>query len=64
MPRDVVNKLNAAFNAALKSKPVVDYANKVKINLYGSTPEAVTELVNREVEVWAKLIRDARLTIE
>jgi tripartite-type tricarboxylate transporter receptor subunit TctC len=64
MSREIVLKLNAAFNAALKSQPVIDYANKVKNNLYGGTPEAITELVNREVDVWAKLIKDANLTID
>ena len=62
--REIVAKLNGAFNAALKSQPVIDYANKVKNNLYGGTPEAITELVNREVDVWAKLIKDAKLTID
>lgn len=64
MPRDIVARLNSAFNAALKSQPVVEHMKKVKNLAYGGTPEAITELVNREVDTWAKLIKEANITFD
>jgi len=64
MPRDIVVRLNSAFNAALKSQPVVDHMKKVRNLVYGGTPEAITELVNREVDTWAKLIKEANITFD
>jgi tripartite-type tricarboxylate transporter receptor subunit TctC len=64
MPRDVVVRLNSAFNTALRSQPVVEHMKKVRNLVYGGTPEAITELVNREVDTWAKLIREANIKFE
>jgi len=64
MPRDIVARLNAAFNVALKSQPVVDHMKKVKNLVYSGTPEAITELINREVDTWAKLIREANIKFD
>jgi len=64
MPRAIVNRLNAALNPALKSKVVVDHMFKVRNLAYGGTPEAVTEMINREVETWAKLIKEANINVD
>ena len=64
MPRDIVARLNAAFNVALKSQPVVEHMKKVKNLVYSGTPEAITELINREVDTWAKLIREANIKFD
>jgi len=64
LPRDIVNKVNAAVNASLKTKEVVEYEAKVKKSIYGGTPQQMTDIVNREVDMWAKLIREANITID
>jgi tripartite-type tricarboxylate transporter receptor subunit TctC len=64
MPRDIVVRLNAALNLALKSQPVVDHMKKVRNLAYGGTPEAITELINQEVDAWAKLIKEANITFD
>ena len=64
MPRAIVNRLNAALNPALKSKAVVDHMIKVRNLAYGGTPEEVTDLINREVVTWAKLIKDANINVD
>ena len=64
MPRDIVVRLNSAFNAALKSQPVVDHMKKVRNLAYGGTPEEITELINQEVDAWAKLIKEANITFD
>lgn len=64
MPPDIVARLNAALNLALKSQPVIDHMRKVRNLAYGGTPEEVTELINREVDTWAKLIKEANITFD
>ena len=64
MPRDVVARLNAAFNLALKSQPVTDHMRKARNLVYGGTAEEITELVNREVGAWEKLIKEANIKFE
>lgn len=64
MPREIVTRLNTAFNQALKSQPVVEHMKKARNLVYGGTPEELTELVNREVTVWAKLIKDANIKFD
>lgn len=64
MPKDVVAKINTAANAALKDQAVLDYAKKTQTQLYGGTPEAITDIINREVTTWAKLIKDAKIEID
>ncbi len=64
MPREIVTRLNAAFNVALKSQPVVEHMKKVRNLVYGGTPEQVTELISREVSTWAKLLTEANIKFE
>ena len=64
MPREIVAKLNSAFNSALKSPLVGEHMKKVRNLSYGGTPEAITELINQEVDAWAKLIKEAKITFE
>ena len=64
LPRDIVGKLNSTLNAALKDQAMVDYTKKTQTLLFGGTSEAITDLVNREVTTWGKLIRDAKIDID
>lgn len=64
LPRDIVMKLNASFNAALKTPSVIEQEHRGKNSVYGGTPEEVTQLVSKEVETWSKLIRDANINID
>ena len=64
IPRDIVARLNAALNLALKSQPVVEHMKKVRNLGYGGTPEEITELINREVDTWAKLIKEANIAFD
>ena len=64
LPRDIVGKLNSTLNAALKDQAMVDYTKKTQTLLFGGTAEAMTDLVNREVTTWGRLIRDAKIDID
>ena len=64
MHRDVVGKINAAANATLKDQAMIDYAKKTQSLLFGGTAEAMSDIVNREVTTWTKLIHDAKIEID
>ncbi len=63
MPKDLVNKINTAANATLKEQAVLDYAKKTQTLLFGGTPEAITDIINREVTSWAKLIKEKNIEV-
>ena len=56
--------MNAVVNAALKDQAVLDYAKKSQTVLFGGTPEAITDIINKEVTSWSKLIKDANIAID
>lgn len=61
---DVVSRINAVVNASMKDQIVQDWAKKSQTMIIGGTSEALTETVNREVTMWAKLIRDAKIEMD
>jgi tripartite-type tricarboxylate transporter receptor subunit TctC len=63
-PRDIVLKLNAEINKALRSSPVTQrYAADNAIAGEG-TPEQFAAFIAREQERWRDVVRRARITIE
>jgi tripartite-type tricarboxylate transporter receptor subunit TctC len=63
MSKDLVAKINAAANATLKEQAVLDYAKKTQSLLFGGTPEAITDIINREVTSWSKLIKEKNIEV-
>lgn len=63
-PKPVVDKLNAAFNAALKDKDVASKLNGAGIEPEGSTPEALKTFVSAEIKKWQKIVADAKIQPE
>jgi tripartite-type tricarboxylate transporter receptor subunit TctC len=64
LPREVVEKVNAAFAAALKTPEAADFKKRTRVPFKHTSPEAMTTLVNREVATWKDLIEKAKLDIE
>jgi tripartite-type tricarboxylate transporter receptor subunit TctC len=64
LPRDIVMKLNTVLNAALKTPSVIEQERRGRNSVYGGTPEGITDLISKEVDTWAKLIKDANITID
>jgi tripartite-type tricarboxylate transporter receptor subunit TctC len=60
-PPDVVQKLNAAFNAAARSKDVTDKFANIGFTIEPGTPEALAQRTKTEAAKWAKAIRDAKI---
>jgi tripartite-type tricarboxylate transporter receptor subunit TctC len=62
LPRPILNRLNAEFNVAIKSRTVQDFYASVGVEPQGGTPEKFTEFVRNETEKWGSIIK--RLNIK
>lgn len=60
-PADVVNKLNAAINAAANSKELQDKFAPIGFVVEPGTPQALADRSARETAKWAKAIKDAKI---
>ena len=63
-PDEAVQKFNAAVNAGLRDKTVVDYFSRIGQKVYGGTPEEFRVKVNAEYDTWAKVIRDNNIKFD
>ncbi len=63
-PKPVVDKLNAAFRAALADKEVAAKLNGAGIEPEGSSPEQLKTFVSAEIKKWAKIVADAKIQPE
>ncbi len=64
MPRDIVQKLNDAINAAARSKEVLDRFSALGMETAPGTPEAFAQRTALEAVKWAKAIRDSGIEPE
>jgi tripartite-type tricarboxylate transporter receptor subunit TctC len=63
-PADVIARLNAAANAAIKDPAVQSRLRELSAVTVGSTPEQLAEHVKRELAIWEPVIRAANITID
>jgi tripartite-type tricarboxylate transporter receptor subunit TctC len=56
-PRAVIDRLNASAREALQTPEVVARFKELGAERVGSTPEALTQLIAREIDVWADVVR-------
>jgi tripartite-type tricarboxylate transporter receptor subunit TctC len=64
MPRQVVDTLNREINRALQMPEVRARLTALGTEIAGGTPEALGEVVKREVEKWSKVVKDRNLKFE
>ena len=64
MPRNVVDTLNREINGALQMPEVRARLTALGTEIAGGTPEALGEVVKREVEKWSKVVKDRNLKFE
>ncbi len=60
-PADIVNKLNAAINAAASSKDIQEKFAPIGFAVEPGTPDALAQRTKTETAKWAKAIRDAKI---
>jgi tripartite-type tricarboxylate transporter receptor subunit TctC len=63
-PKDIVAKLNVAINAALKMDDVKERLTKAGIQIQGGTPEQFAAVIQREVDKWGKVVKEAGIKPE
>jgi tripartite-type tricarboxylate transporter receptor subunit TctC len=63
-PKDIVAKLNTAINAALQMDDVKAKLTGAGIQIQGGTPEKFGQVIQHEVDKWAKLVKEAGIKPE
>ncbi len=63
-PRDVVLKLNAAINEALRQDDVKTRLTAAGIELQSGTPERFASVIRDEVDKWGRIIKEAGIQPE
>lgn len=58
-PRPIIDKLNAAFNQALKQPDMVKKANELALELVDSTPEQAKKFYDDQMAFWAPIIKQS-----
>ena len=56
-PKAVIDKLNAAFNAALQNPRVRTRLDESGVRPVGGPPERLADLIRIETERWSKVIK-------
>ena len=64
LPRDVVDKINAATKKALEDPAVRKRIEDTGSVIIGNTPEQFAEQIKTEYEVYKKVVTSAKLTLE
>jgi tripartite-type tricarboxylate transporter receptor subunit TctC len=63
-PAPVIQRLNAAFNHALKDPAVISKLNQSGIGVLGGAPSVLAKHIRSEHDKWAELIRAQRISTE
>ncbi len=64
MPRNVVNTLNREINRAIQLPDVRERLTGLGTEIAGGTPEELGETIAKEVQKWAKLVKDLNLKFD
>jgi len=63
-PADVIARLNAAANAAIKDPAVQNRLRELSAVTVGSTPEQLAEHVKQQLAIWEPVIKAAQISID
>lgn len=63
-PKDVVDKLNKAFNHALMQKETQEYYVKMGMLQKIMTPEELRRFTSQQIDYWAKLVKVGKMTVQ
>jgi tripartite-type tricarboxylate transporter receptor subunit TctC len=58
-PRPIIDRLNAAFNQALKQPDMVKKADELAIELVQSTPEQAKKFYDDQMAFWDPIIKQS-----
>ena len=63
-PKDIVDRYNAVVNEILASPEVKEQFAKQGLVPVGGTPQELTELIAKDLPRWAKVVKDAGISLE
>ena len=61
---DIVEKLNAEINVGLATSTLVDRLDELGSGILGGSPDEFAQLIKRETERWAKVIKTAGIKVK
>jgi tripartite-type tricarboxylate transporter receptor subunit TctC len=64
LPKDVVARISAEVNKALKLKETAEQLQSDGVSPAGGTPEQFGTQIRKEIEVWRKVAADAGVKVE
>jgi tripartite-type tricarboxylate transporter receptor subunit TctC len=62
--KQIVERLNGIMNKALATPEVLQRFEKNGLEVATSTPQGYRELIQSDLEMWKKLIRDAKISVD
>ena len=63
-PKDIIGRYNEVVNAILASDEVREQFAKQGLVPVGGSPQQLAELIDRDLPRWAKVVKDAGITLE
>jgi tripartite-type tricarboxylate transporter receptor subunit TctC len=63
-PRAIVNRLNKEWNAAAAMPDTLEKMQIAGIETLAGTPEQLAALIRMEIARWARVVKDANISIE
>ncbi|HEV7879808.1 tripartite tricarboxylate transporter substrate binding protein [Bradyrhizobium sp.] len=63
-PRDIVDKINADVNEALRQPELQDHLKKLSAEIFGGSVEKTSKYMGEEVERWRAVIKAANIEIQ
>jgi len=63
-PPEIVKRMNEELNKALKVPEIASRLEQQGITLVGGTPDAAREFIDRQVDVWAKVVKENGIKAE
>ena len=63
-PKEIVGKLNAAFDAALKDKSINKRLTEMGFDVVGGKPEVLANLMATESKKWGQVVIDAQVRVD
>jgi tripartite-type tricarboxylate transporter receptor subunit TctC len=60
-PREVINRLSAEWNKAATMADTLEKMRNVGAEALSGTPEAFAEFLRKDIDLWAKIIREAKI---
>ena len=63
-PKNIVNKINADVNEALRQPELQDRLKKLSAEIFGGSVERTSKYMQEEIDRWGNVIKAAHVTIQ